>query len=128
MLTRDMLNTMKPGKELNGLVATHVMEITEVDWLYDYPWFKDTDGTYRAVNEYSKDISAAWEVVEKIDEGKRGISVSKSPYYDDVWIVEISIFEADEEGKIHIVDKFIAEAKSAPEAICKAALLAVLRL
>ncbi|WP_088832700.1 hypothetical protein [Paenibacillus tyrfis] len=74
---------------------------------------------------FSVDIGAAFEALTKLDDGKYEISISKKPYYDNVWIVEISTFETDEEGITHIIYRNIEESGALPEAICKAALLAL---
>ncbi|MBB6694396.1 hypothetical protein H7B90_23650 [Cohnella xylanilytica] len=53
-LTRESIISMEPGRELDALVAANVF-----GWHY---------GTYHPeLRHYSTDISAAWEVEEKMD-------------------------------------------------------------
>jgi hypothetical protein len=123
-MTREEILAMEPGDELDKLVAMKIMGFEQsnmrdgwvrVGALATYP------------KRYSTDISAAMEVVDKLDDGRHEIEMLKAPYYDDVWIVKIAEFEdvCDENGMYRTFE-VQAESKSLPEAIAKAALLAVL--
>ena len=111
-MTRDEVLAMKPGRELDALVAEKVMG-WKVAQVFD---LKDTDGTNIAngitpysigqrVPHYSTDIAAAWEVVGKFEY----IDVRR---FKDHW--GCTVYGQTVTGK------------TAPEAICKAALLAVM--
>lgn len=110
-MTREEILTMEPGRELDALIEQHVFG-KRVEWIQDevtdpYPIVPAEYGYI--VENYSSDISAAWEVVEK-----------RNRWFSLQWngleyVCEIGI---DAPCKIG--------AKSAPEAICKAALLAIL--
>ncbi len=53
---------MKPGKELNELVAFHVLEWRKVQGR----WYPDDSETEIIVPDFSGDISKAWQVVDVI--------------------------------------------------------------
>lgn len=104
---------MKPGRELDALVARDVMG-WEVRGPHSGPWVilrgypeypHLTDKTWRP----STDIADAWEVVEKLADGTRTVHVWKPRNYG--WGCSI--------GHSH------GEAYTAPHAICLAALRAV---
>lgn len=120
---------MKPGRELDALVAKHVMGC-KVLWglsglvgrygtcgcgttgmdMYPHGGLKGDE-----IVQYSTDISAAWEVVEKIED--KGFILVIRDYGNDC--------EARfEKWKEKTVSTFKAGA-SAPEVICLAALKAV---
>ncbi len=98
-MTRDEILNMKAGRTMDALIA---MEIFEVD--RNTPGFS---GLYSWVKDYSTQISAAWEIIEKFDNHCLLNNVH------GVWEVYLS----NKEGK----------SKSAPLAICRAALLAVMK-
>ncbi|MDP4158201.1 MAG: hypothetical protein Q8911_00355 [Bacillota bacterium] len=108
-LIKDEILVMEPGRELDALVAEKVME-----WeLWNNQW-SDKEKNLIAPSDLwspSTDISAAWEVVKKLTElGKT---------------VEINAF-ASGRVVVRVIGKFQKDVfNSAPEAICKAALLAV---
>jgi len=90
---------MKAGEELDTLIFTRVMGLTM--------------SHVSSIPHYSTDISAAWEVVEKL----RGVwdirSMSKT------WVAILSV-------QVGTSDKRVGEeAETAPLAICLAALKAV---
>ncbi|MMZ59643.1 hypothetical protein D1872_216930 [compost metagenome] len=113
-MTIEEMLALDPGRELDAHIAVMVMGFKEVTIVGNH-YFTDPIDT--SLKEYSMDISAAWEVVEKF------------PY------AIISRAEIFEENNYHAVEIYTdvemglsarVEAKTAPEAICKAALLAVL--
>lgn len=118
LIANDIMN-MTPGRELDALVAEKVMgwkERVDFDCIVE-----DTDVLIRyepfsmEVREFhpSTDISAAWEVVEKIV--SKGFSIQLDFEGDDYafWINSGT-------------RKLYEYGKTAPEAICRAALLAVM--
>src|SRR5690625_1056203 len=126
-LTRDEILSIQ-GRELDTLVAEHVMgfkfEVDKVKGLSRWvgygaygeahtPPMAWKKWEYR-VPPYSKDISAAWEVAEKFHQ----FTVMRSrgwekQYYCCIWVGITG-------------EQWSATAKTAPLAICRASLLAVM--
>lgn len=117
-MNKEEVLAMETGAMLDSFVAENVMgwEQGGVDHRGERQYLKDgliqnctIDGTYAW--EPSTDISAAWEIIEKLQERELFISVEarRENYRAN--------FNKDE--------PFIY-ARTAPEAICKAALLAVM--
>lgn len=114
---------MKPGRELDVLVATHVMRWHEyVDSnpkevirtqgdTADHPCAKCGSYYGHGIKPYSTDIAAAWEVVEKIG---TEFAIERWPDYKG-GIIRASFNRQHEWSK----------AVTAPHAICLAALKAV---
>jgi hypothetical protein len=100
-MTREEILGMEAGLALDNLVELHV--------------FNHTKSMYLQAGPYSTDIKAAWEVREWITESIGGVRIinvcDELPEYCDIW-----------NGKEYIK----AQGKTVPEAICKAALLAVM--
>jgi hypothetical protein len=102
-MTREEIESMVPGRKLDAFVAKYVMfprhshPIEEVQGWCDH---------------YSTQISAAWQVVEKFPFWK--ITLVKNRVDNRVYIEK-------EDGS-----GYFAKELPIPEAICKAALLAVL--
>jgi hypothetical protein len=125
-MNREQILAMKPGPELNALVAEKVMG-WKTNWLKTDWWEEINPNTHHhkgLVKDFnpSEDMSAAWEVVEKM----------KQKYF-----CEIAMSET-EDGNWHWMARFIlvltepytvktfrVVSPTAPEAICKAALWAV---
>jgi hypothetical protein len=112
---------MKPGRELDALIAEKVMglvihhkrrdEWNDGDSLF-YVYYVEDEEHIEHVPKYSTDISAAWEVVKKLrDLGYRPILM---PDWGEDW--ECQIYREAE----RIVDSPWCE--TAPHAICLAAL------
>ena len=102
---------MIAGIEMNALVAVNIMEI---DVKHDWHWKHTT-------KNYSDDISAAWEVVEKLK--KIGWSLSIIEHAEPAGDYVVEIWRRDlvgDEDKI-----FVFRAETAPLAICRAALSVV---
>ncbi|MDP4158208.1 MAG: hypothetical protein Q8911_00390 [Bacillota bacterium] len=144
-MTRDEIFAMKPGKELDALVTEKVMGIsTTAKWCRDagekemclwdegnYEFGCDYLDKHKTntlcpvylkdeLNNYSTNISAAWEVVEKlseIDNGDFSIGIYQRKSFSPLWRCTITT----EDCKQHPT----YEPATAPEAICKAALLAM---
>lgn len=125
-LTREKILSMPAGRELDALVAEKVMgwkqcsmEGVRIKTCYGKPpEFGRNDGRVR-IPGYSTDISAAWEVVEKVKQMNWFFILSDN-LFPDKW--EASLFW-DPNGTM-----IEARAETAPEAICKASLLAVMGL
>lgn len=63
---------MKPGRDLDKLVARIVMRLGVLDIKTDYHYYqRDDHGDYlkKLFPHYSTDISAAWEVIKKLHPG-----------------------------------------------------------
>lgn len=119
-LTREAVEKMAPGREMDCLVAERVM-----GWRVQYSPYRFPDGEYEDAGDFqpSTDIAAAWEVVEKM----RGtVCAPGAPYAggeyhnneDDgpMWDAEFPCAD-------YSVN---ARALTAPLAICRAALLSTL--
>ncbi len=104
---------MKPGRELDALVAEKVMGYETVYSGANYY----VERTYSPVPLYSTDISAAWEVVEKLACMKDEVNV----FYDcGAWFCNTGV---DANGEWSIERS--GSCATAPHAICLAALKAV---
>lgn len=124
-MDREMILKMEPGRELDALVAEKVMGYTIERFTFRCDGMSEETMIWlQAENKYnqvsfSTDISAAWEVVEKMKQNE--------------WSVTIQAYgnEPNEVTEYEVTFGFLNEkpaaaVKSAPEAICKAALIAVL--
>ncbi|MDP9676256.1 hypothetical protein J2W97_002251 [Paenibacillus jamilae] len=111
-------NSMQP-RERDAWVAEKVMGLELSDnMLAAYPKYRlpDYPDYFRDVPNYSTDIAAAWEVLEKPEIMDR-IQIGLYPTSFGKWIAK-SYMAGYENCRI--------QADSAPEAICLAALIAVL--
>jgi hypothetical protein len=113
-VTREDIEKIEPGRELDALVAGKVMgfKIEQTNSETCTIW----DGSEVRYFEPSTDISAAWEIVEKFGEMLVRRRLGGTDYR--AWI------QTDLYGKCEVY----AHGKTAPEAICKAALYAVMNL
>lgn len=106
------------GRELDAAVAERVMGWKRGDPKYgDMPWYPPGTGRYLGggrmdLPEFSADIAAAWEVVEHLATPDEALMIT---YSKGTWVVAVGSVEAS------------ATSESAPEAICRAALLAALK-
>lgn len=106
-MTKEEILAMKPGEELDAAVGNEVMGWGRGAWR---PFIEISKG-YRVSHQFkpSTSLSAAWEVVEKLN---------------------LPFFIRRLPGKNYAVGigygKGICSGEIAPEAICKAALLAVM--
>ena len=115
-MTKDEILAMNAGRELNIRVAKHVMErgFAHDETFGDME--KDSDGVYSYLQPYSEDISAAWQVMEKLKSYQPRVEFN---IYSQKWEAAFSARDAD-------FSYPTVSADTAPEAICKAALLALL--
>ena len=108
---------MKPGRELDLLIAEKIMGLEIADSLVDeledyYPTYKvtdDEDWSELPVPKYSTDIAAAWKVVEKMKNNHWPFYLAN---YDNKWSCQFA------------KDSSHAISDQVPHAICLAALKA----
>lgn len=144
-LTREEILAKEPGPELDKLIAEHVMgwSIYRYDkdvpercyyMLVDKSFDPVVDGGYWNAGErkteeeawkdnrpFSTDISAAWEVVTHLMNDRKDVIV-QCVSFEVNRLFDCAIYEHEEEVAV------TSMLGSAPEAICKAALLARLNL
>lgn len=124
---------MKPGPELDALVAEKVMgrkrehefdnDSDDPTCYYCNAYLSSRGRPCAGDPPYSTDIAAAWEVVEHMIERDMRVNVSTCYQPDDgtPWICTLERHES----QIGDPNKWTEYAETAPEAICKAALAAV---
>jgi len=141
-MTQEQIDTMEAGREMDRLIADRIFNLdTYKKWIYvdrfdhfdcflddarydengqwDYAFLQN--GSFRRVPSYSTDIAAAWQVVEKIKDVFR----KQKPDWD---------FAIVETGENHWLAGWLqyesfelsGEGKTAPLAICRAALKVVM--
>lgn len=115
-MKREEILAMEHGEQLDALVAEFVMGLPEVHVMDGSVWFQDNEGAYREVINYSADISAAWEVVEKV---KSMLFSKRNRFLKELQ----TLTKKDSEYYIAWPDVFWT---INPERICKAALLTAL--
>lgn len=114
-LTREEIMHMPAGREMDALIATQVFghEVKRDTVLTTFvPFRVDTvewSEGFTTLAHYSTDIEAAWEVIEEL---------TRDHYDFDVWSETDSIWCEIFKGV-----SATANAKTAPLAICRAALL-----
>ena len=115
-MTRDEIINMPAGRELDALVAEKVMSDNTRHFIWKRYGKPDAiqSPEYGGPQEYSTDIDAAWQVVEKLE--IMGIRLIIWTGVNDIHWYQIG--EQDVVGEIH--------ATTLPVAICRAALLAVM--
>ena len=121
-MTRDDILNMPAGREMDALIEKlvfcHAPYLDSLDI-----WRVAVDENMeRVLPKYSTDIAAAWEVVEKFDRTSWDVNIY-SQTESDVPTWEVALYEYFENG-VGRIGK--AEADTAPLAICRAALLAVM--
>lgn len=123
-LTRENILAMSNWRQLDALVAEKVMGLDMVeDTLpqlpkYYRPEYERT--IFTDVPLYSTEISAALEVLEKMRNNKIYLDIR-------IWPDEYQVLPHQDENN-KLIERWIVQRPSLPEAICKAALLAVLNL
>lgn len=118
-MTRDEILNMPAGRYLDSKIAEMVMGLT-VDYEFDEPHIpslRDKYDEWGYLPNYSTDISAAWEVIEKIKDEHLTFDMFYRPHEQKWWV---TVFASD-----HAKDHGIAD--TAPLAVCRAALLAVMK-
>lgn len=114
---------MKPGRELDSLIAEKVMglhlskrrdEWGDGDSFFTQHFHEDGDQTIQPVKHYSTAIADAWDVIEKLISGPfPNIAIARNGY--GKWSVLESADDYAQE---------LSESEAAPHAICLAALAA----
>ncbi len=110
-MTKEEILSLKPGRELDALVAKMVMGLGKYDSWEEFE-----------LKPYSTDISAAWEIIEQfpIFELEKESIFASSHYLPPTWLEDgIWCVLTDDRW-----NRFVGYGETAPEAICKAALLA----
>jgi hypothetical protein len=104
---------MVPGRELDALVEYNIMRI----WAQATNFVHWKENTQLPIPKYSTDISAAWEVAEKLAEDWADFAIGTTSYTTPQWSASWGFdgYGWDSE-----------EAETAPLAICRAALSASL--
>lgn len=117
VLTAEMIDRMEAGPEMDALVGQYVMPLTVNGKPYE-----------RAFNEpYSTRIEAAWEVIEHLRGVAHSVGITLTWGYGSFqrgagWKCDfMTVGHSSIPGKFHR-DPAFAEARTAPLAICKAAL------
>lgn len=117
-MTKEEILSLKAGKELNIKVAEAVMKkkYTEDETFGDMEI--NNERVYGHLQPYSEDISAAWQVIERMKGYNPRIAFD---IHSQKWEATFNICEANFSCPVVL-------AVTAPEAICKAALLALLEI
>ncbi len=106
-MTREEILAMEPGRELDKLVFKFVIG------------GRIPEPPLRArIMNFSTEISAAFEVINKMREKKIYLDIR-------VWPNEYQVLPHQDENN-KLIERWIVKSLSLPEAICKAALLAIL--
>jgi hypothetical protein len=126
-MTREEILSMKPGMELDYLIAEHVFKNIRnangktyyknglVKWTDD----KGANFFYPVIPKYSSEIADAWDLIEHLQVNDTYIGVH-------CWCHFPKSYAVDYQGPGKHKYETIGPISTAPEAICKAALLAVL--
>lgn len=134
-LTREQILAMPVGREMDVLVARHLYACRA--WLTnDHPsgavWSPHPEENRVAyafvVPFFSTEIAAAWEIVEELTERlAASYDVPVRIFWDSEWNCQFAITYGvyDDPGE---TAHFSATGRTAPESICRAALLACLDL
>lgn len=126
-MTDNEIDAMPAGREMDALVAEYVMGSPCPPMPVDGPdWGSQASQVeiwHENLPHYSTDIAAAWQVVKKFNnkltiQGPNSIDLNEGFSYPDYW--EIGFHEKSWSNK------FRGVAETAPLAICRAALKAVL--
>lgn len=115
-MTKEEILSLKAGKELNIKIAEAVMRKSYAQDETFGDMEIDSERVYNTLQPYSEDISAAWLVMEKMKGYNPRIAFDT---HSQKWEAAFSLREADFTCPVVLAD-------TAPEAICKAALLALL--
>jgi hypothetical protein len=117
-VTKEEILAMRAGKDLNITVAEKVMgnKFAQDETFGD---MEVSEGmVYGYLQPYSEDITAAWQVMEKMKGYNPRVEFDT---HSQKWEATFSVREADFTCPVVL-------AGTAPEAICKAALLALLEV
>jgi hypothetical protein len=114
-MTREEILSMEAGRELDALVAVEVMGWHNDHEVPYYDWVQESNEVIHISKRWSpsSDIGAAWEVVEKM--------IANGWWNTDIGFGSGIVVSFDDGSTTHQ-----AKADTAPLAICRAALLAVM--
>jgi hypothetical protein len=129
-MTPEQIDKMEAGREMDALIAEKVMGLNvkpifrpknELKFMPGFVWHYEDTWEYPEIKDYSTEIAEAWEVVEKLKlwiwRDEQGNICSGKPEYDDYY----------NKDRIDTAMKHSAIAETAPLAICRAALKAVIK-
>ncbi len=131
-LTKEMIENMEPGREMDVLVAERIMELQcfqEVrnngvhvyqDWYHSFHviGLPEVGEHTQRVSEYSEDIKAAFEVVEKT----KLLEEYVLSFQSGEWVIALNDVEM-EHGEYYPGLSIRARATTPPLVICRAALM-----
>ena len=106
-MTREEIMSMNSGRELDVLIAKNVMG----------------HEVFVEYTNYSTDVSAAWEIVEKFN----GVIIDRCDIKTG-WRIGLAKDEFVTDSSNCITSDNLVEADTAPHAICLAALIAVMEV
>jgi hypothetical protein len=104
-MSRDEILNMPAGREMDVTIGYHVMGLVAPPEIYP---------------EYSTDIAAAWEIVAKHPHYFQLVRSNETGWRPSPWGAMLW------RCRFYAPEKFEARAETAPLAICRAALLAVM--
>ena len=112
-LTDEEVDSLQAGRRLDVIIAREVFgyQVVNID---DEPYIETEKLEYASVPEYSTDVSAAWEVIQKMVEAKVLMNIS---YGTKTWNVN---FSTQKQYRKLVYDSSTAETITL--AICRAAL------
>lgn len=110
-MDRESILAMQPGRELDALVAEKVMGFTGIRFGRNDPNAVWVEMGSRRKFQPSTDIAAAWEVLEK---------------HSEIYLKKYKVMSNGHRYACRVDEDTIVSSLTAPEAICKAALIAVL--
>lgn len=105
-LTREKIETMKAGSEIEILISDHVFKLSTLEWNRRF---------FNNRTKFSTDISAAWEVVKEMSAQNYWFGCQVLSSRCQAWF-EKDLFKHDS----------VASTYDLPLAICRAALIAVM--
>jgi hypothetical protein len=126
-MTTEQIDKMPEGREMDALIAEKVMGLNvkpvfhpknELKFMPGFVWRYEDAWEHPEIKDYSTDIAKAWEVVEKLN---THIIIERLEYRED-WYCEISGISNSAGEQLHSTT-----APTAPLAICRAALKAVIQ-
>ena len=124
-MNKEDILKMEAGRGMDELILVHVFGYTKLPFPampeFQKPTENGVDATYH-VNRYSTSIQAAWDVVEKIMEMPSSVNI-QCDFHSDANHFACYIHPYPRNDTKSIME----HAASAPLAICRAALSAVLR-
>ncbi len=144
-LTRQQVESMPAGREMDGWIADKIIGLStdpilhkasgKIEWSPGAIFYPQDHWEYPEIPSYSTDIAAAWQVVEKLNI-KFFFQLSKNTkdYEDGIYTAsfhDLNLLkrygEAMQSPPKDAPTLWIAQAPTAPLAICRAALMTLLK-